>query len=75
MGGALELKSVGTMGLWLVWWREATLVMWKDISGGNQVDDMGVMVMVVEMALWMEKMLDTEQGVLVGQVMVKMWET
>ena len=49
MGGALELKSVGTMGLWLVWWREATLVMWKDISGGNQMDEMVVEMMVVDM--------------------------
>ena len=32
---AMVLTSVVTMGLWLVWWMESTLVIWKDISGGN----------------------------------------
>ena len=50
MGGALVLTSVVPMGVWLVWWRAATLGMWKDIAGGDQVDEMVVIIMVVEMA-------------------------
>ena len=69
------LTSVVPMGLWLVWWRAATLGMWKDIAGGNQVDEIMLKMMVVDMALWMECMLETERGVVVGQVMVKVWVT
>ena len=50
MGVELILKSVVTMGLCLVWWRAETLGMWKDIAGGNQVDKMAMIMMVVEMA-------------------------
>ena len=50
MGCVLVLTSVVPMGLWLVWWRAAMLGMWKDISGGNQVDAMVAMIMVVDMA-------------------------
>ena len=46
----MVLTSVVPMGLWLVWCREATLALWKDIAGGNQVDDMVVQMMVLEMA-------------------------
>ena len=45
----MVLTSVVQMGMWLVWWREAVLGMWKDISEGNQVDEIVVMMMVVEM--------------------------
>ena len=34
----MVLISVVPMGMWVVWWREGTLGMWKDISGGYQVD-------------------------------------
>ena len=71
----MVLKIVVSMGLWLVWWRAATFGMCKDIAGGDQVDDMVVMMMVVDMAWWMEWMLEMEKGVLVGQVMVKVWGT
>ena len=71
----MVLASVVPMGLWLVWWMEAMLGMGNDIAGGNQVDDMVLKMMVLEMAGWMECMLDTEWGVVVGQVMVKVWLT
>ena len=45
----MVLTSVVQMGMWLVWWREAVLGMWKDISEGNQVGEIVVMMMVVEM--------------------------
>ena len=45
----MVLTSVVQMGMWLVWWREAVLGMWKDISEGNQVDEIVVMMMVVDM--------------------------
>ena len=45
----MVLTSVVPMGLWLVWWRSETLGMWKDIAGGNQVDEMSAMMMVVDM--------------------------
>ena len=44
----MVLTSLVPMGLWLVWWREATLVMWKDISGGYQVYEIVVKMMVVD---------------------------
>ena len=50
MGGAFVLTSVVPIGIWFVRWRASTLGMWKDISGGNQVDEMVVMMVVVEMA-------------------------
>ena len=68
---AMVLTSVVTMGLWLVWRREETLGMWKDIEGGNQEDDMVVKMMVVVTAWWMDWMLETERVVVVGQVRVK----
>ena len=43
----MVLTSVVPMGLWLVWCRAATLVTWKDIVGGNQVDEMLVNMMVL----------------------------
>ena len=43
----MVLTSVMPMGLWLVWWRAETLGMWKDIAGGNHVDEMVVKMMVV----------------------------
>ena len=43
----MVLISVVPMGLWLIWWRAVTLGMWRDISGGDQVDEMVVMMMVV----------------------------
>ena len=46
----MVLTSVMPMGLWLVWWRAETLGMWKDIAGGNHVDEMVVKMMVAEMA-------------------------
>ena len=49
MGGALVLTSVVPMGLWLVWWRAATLGICKDIAGENSVDEMVVKMMVVDM--------------------------
>ena len=48
--GELVLMSVVPMGMWLIWWRAATLGTWKDISGGNHVDDMVVNRMFVEMS-------------------------
>ena len=45
----MELTSVVPMGMWLFWWRDATLGMWKYIAEGNQVYEMLVMIMVVEM--------------------------
>ena len=50
MGGALVLTCVVLMGMLLVWWRAAMLGMWKDIAGGDQVDKIVVMIIVVEMA-------------------------
>ena len=68
---ATVLTSVVTMGLWLVWRREETVGMWKDIEVGNQEDDMVVKMMVVVTAWWMDWMLETERVVVVGQVRVK----
>ena len=45
----MVMTSVVPMGLWLVWWRSATLGMWTDIAGGNQVDKMVVKMMVAVM--------------------------
>ena len=50
MGGALVLTCVVLMGMLLVWWRAAMLGMWKGIAGGDQVDKIVVMIIVVEMA-------------------------
>ena len=50
----MVLTSVLPMGMWLVWWRSETLGMWKDIAGGNQVDEMVVKMMVVEMDWFLE---------------------
>ena len=43
------LTSVVPMGMWLVWWRAATLGMWKDIAGANQVDEMVAKMMFLVM--------------------------
>ena len=45
----MVLTSVVPMGLCLVWWISEMLCMWKDIAGGNHVDEMVVMIMVVYM--------------------------
>ena len=45
------LKSVVTMGMWLVWCKAEMLVMRKDIAGGGQVDEMVVKMIVIYMAL------------------------
>ena len=45
----MVLTSVVLMGIWLVWLRAAILGMWKDISGGDQVDEMVEKMMVVVM--------------------------
>ena len=58
----MVMTSVVPMGLWLVWWRSATLGMWTDIAGGNQVDKMVVKMMVVVTDLWMEWMLEIDRG-------------
>ena len=47
------------------------LSMWKDIAGGDQVDEMVVKMMVV----LMDWMLETDRGLVVGQVSVKVWGT
>ena len=45
--------------------------MWKDIAGGDQVDEMVVKMMVV----LMDWMLETDRGLVVVQVSVKVWGT
>ena len=58
------------MGLWVVWWRGATLGMGESILWGNQMEEMMVMMMVLDMGLWKECMLEKERGVVVGEAMV-----
>ena len=42
----MVLTNAVPMGLWLVWWRAATLGIWKDIAGENQLDEIVVIMNV-----------------------------
>ena len=70
---ALVPARVVPMGLWVVWWRAATLGMGEGVLWGCNVEEMFMMMMVVEISLWMEWMLETYRGVVVGEAMVVVW--